>query len=88
MFCLSCVLLFLIDFQTHVFGYPNTLFFTRGIKVLPVDLNAGTQLVSLDKLLMSLRTKIPNFRFRFYECVTNGDTTQINLLKLFFGAYM
>ena len=34
--CLSCVLLFLIDFQTHVFGYPNTLFFTevsRGIHV-------------------------------------------------------
>ena len=26
--CLSCVLLFLIDFQTRLFGYPNTLFFT------------------------------------------------------------
>ena len=27
-FCCSCVLLFIIDFQTPVFGYPNTLFFT------------------------------------------------------------
>ena len=26
--CSSCVLLFLIDFQTHVFGYPNMLFLT------------------------------------------------------------
>ena len=43
--CLSYVLLFLTDFQTQVFGYPNTLLFYRGIKVHPCDLNAGTQLV-------------------------------------------
>ena len=41
-----------LDFQTHVFGYPNTrvwiskhAVFYRGIKVHPCDLNAGTQLV-------------------------------------------
>ena len=28
-----------------LFGYPNTLFFYRGIKVHPCDLNAVTQLV-------------------------------------------
>ena len=36
---------FLIDFQTHVFGYPNTRVLYRDIKVHPCDLNAGTQLV-------------------------------------------
>ena len=43
--CLSCVLLFLIDFQTHLFGYPNTLFLYSGINVHPCGLTAGTQLV-------------------------------------------
>ena len=50
--CLSCVLLSLIGFQTHVFGYPNTAVWIskyavlyHGIKVHPCDLNAGTQLV-------------------------------------------
>ena len=49
---LSCVLLFVIDFQTHVFGYSNTRVWIskhavvyRGIKVHPCDLNARTQLV-------------------------------------------
>ena len=46
----SCVLLFLIDFQTHLFENTcvwickHTVFY-RGIMVHPCDLNAGTQLV-------------------------------------------
>ena len=40
MFCI-----FLIIFETHVFGYQNKLFFTRDVKAHPRDLNAGTQLV-------------------------------------------
>ena len=47
-FCWSCVVLFLIDFQTHMFGYPwiskHTVFYC-GIKVHPCDLNAGTHFV-------------------------------------------
>ena len=64
--CLSCVLLFLTDFQTHVFGYPNTLLFYRGIKVHPCDLNAGTQLVyHLMNFKVSATLKIAIFRY-FY----------------------
>ena len=54
--CLSCVLLFLIDFQTHVLRYPNTLFLYSGIKVHPCGHAIG---LSLDELLMSLRTVFP-----------------------------
>ena len=44
--CLSCVLLFLIDLQTHVFGYDiQQADLHRGTKVHPCDLNADTQLV-------------------------------------------
>ena len=41
--CLSCVLLFLIDFQTLVWISKHAVLY-RGIKVHPCDLNAGTQL--------------------------------------------
>ena len=47
--CLSYVLLFLTDFQRHVFRYPNTRvtpFFTAVSRCIhQCDLNAGTQLV-------------------------------------------
>ena len=41
--CLSCVLLFLIDFQTLVWISKHAVLY-RGIKVHPCDLNEGTQL--------------------------------------------
>ena len=58
--CLSCVLLFLIDFQTDVLRNPNTLFLYSGIKVHPVWPKCGHAIgLSLDELLMSLRTVFP-----------------------------
>ena len=54
--CLSCVLLFLIDFQTRVFGNPNMLFFTEVSRCIHVTEMPGCNWF-ITWWIVSLRTK-------------------------------
>ena len=74
--CLSCVLLFLIDFQTHVFGYHIqtrcSLPRYQGASMWP---KCGHAIgLSLDELLMSLRNTNKRCLFDYKQITYNRIT--------------